>query len=446
MSAMSSRGAKTVRHGALKSIGRSIMLEEASIPQLMRYTIYVISGMVACFSVWSAVTEIGEVTRAEGEVIPSNYVQVVQHLEGGIVSAILVQEGEVVDKGQPLLRLQGVGVEEDFAKHQIALNSLKQDAESLRAFMDGRNPDFLSITTSKNEANDQERFYKAKLDAKQKEAEVLRSQSGQKREAVRSLQTRRDTIIQNLKLSEETLGALKTLLDKGLANRFRYLEQQESTNQLRGQLAEINTEISSAQQGYAEYQQRSAALAAGYHDQAAQDLNKIESQIRQEEESLSKIKERVDRLEVRSPSRGIVKSLEIHTVGGIVGAGEKILEIVPLDDQIVVEAKISTSDVGHLKVGQPVQIKVHSYDFVRYGMVPGTLESISPTTFIDKTNKTYYRARVLLQQPYVGRNPHNNAILPGMTVEADISTGSKTVLSYLMKPIHAATSSALQER
>jgi HlyD family secretion protein/adhesin transport system membrane fusion protein len=438
---------RAMRQPALRHVGRSGVLDEPYMPRLMHYAIAVISVSLVVFIAWSASTQVNEVTRAEGDVVPNGYVQIVQHLEGGIVSDILVKEGQMVEEGQVLIKMNGTGAAEDLGKNEAQLRGLQIEAERLRAFLNGRKPDFSGIgNVAEEDAVTQQRYFDAMKAARDKEAEIATSQIAQKKETLRSLQSRRNTLSGNYKLAQEGLEAMKTLLDKGLANRFRYLAQQEDTNMIRGQLAEVNAEIKSAQKGIEEYEQRLDSLAANYNDQASQELHRVESEMAQLNEVLAKLRARVARLEVRAPRRGLVQGLEIHTIGGVLGAGQKLLEIVPMDEQMVVEAKVSTSDVGHVRVGQPVQIKVHSYDFVRYGMVPGTLESISPMTFVDKFNKTYYRAKIILQQPYVGNNPLHNLILPGMTVEADIMTDTKTVLDYLLKPIHVAASNALRER
>lgn len=432
---------------SLRHIGRSGVLDEPYMPRLMQYAIVVITLGLSAFVGWASATEVDEVTRAEGDVVPNGYVQLVQHLEGGIVSDILVKEGQMVEEGQVLVTLNGAGAAEDLGKNMAQLRGLQIEAERLRAFLEKRQPDFAHIGNVKEaDIISQQRYYASMMGARAKEADIISSQIEQKKQTVHSLQSRRGTLWSSLKLADEGLAAIKTLLDKGLANRFRYLSQKEDVNLIRGQLAEVNSNIKMAKQGIAEYEQRLDSLAANYHDQASQKLHDVESDIAQLQEVLIKMRARVARLEVRAPHRGLVKGLEVHTIGGVMGAGEKLLEIVPMDEQMVVEAKVSTSDVGHVRVGQPVQIKVHSYDFVRYGMVGGTLESISPMTFVDKFNKTYYRAKIILQQPHVGEDPERNLILPGMTVEADIMTGTKTVLDYLLKPIHVAASTALRER
>lgn len=370
----------TSRPPALKNIGRSIMMEEPFIPQLMRFSIMAITATLLCFLVWASTTEITEVTRAEGEVVPSGYVQVVQHLEGGIVSDILVSEGEMVEKGQLMIRLDETRALENLARTQNELLALKIEQERAHALLENHEPNFKGLVSENESYANQQRSFDATVSAREKEASVIRQQISQKHEMVRSLEQRRE------------------------------------------QLSVVNTQIVAAKQGISEFEQRLASLGENHRDQAAK------------------------RFEIRAPTRGLVKSLEVHTVGAVIGAGQQIMEIVPVDTQMIVEAKVSTSDIGHVQVGQMVKIKVHSFDFVRYGIVEGTLESISPTTFIDKSNKAYYRAKIILRQPYVGQNSRANLILPGMTVESDIMTGQKTVMDYLLKPIHVAAQTAMQER
>lgn len=440
------RAPRAMRQPALRHIGRSGILEEPYMPRLIRYSIVVIAVSLFCFVSWASTTKVDEVTRAEGDVVPSGYVQVVQHLEGGIVEDILVKEGELVEKGEVLMRLNGAGASEDLAKSRAQLRALKAERERLQAFLENREPDFSQTGGAPEDVASQKEYFDTMMNARAKEAEVIRSQIAQKKATLNSLYSRRNTLNESLKLAEEGLAAMKVLMDKGLANRFRYLSEQEDANAIRGQIAEVQSEIRAAQEGIQEYEGRLVSLSANYRDQASKELHTVDSDIAQLQEVLTKMESRVARLDVRAPTRGLVKGLQVHTVGGVLGAGENILDIVPMDEQMVVEAKVSTTDVGHVRVGLPVQIKVHSYDFVRYGMVQGTLQSISPMTFIDKFNKTYYRARIILQQPYVGDNPETNYILPGMTVEADIMTGRKSVMDYLLKPIHVAAKTALQER
>ena len=154
----------------------------------------------------------------------------------------------------------------------------------------------------------------------------------------------------------------------------------------------------------------------------------------------------MDRLEVKSPVYGLVKGLQVNTIGSIIEPGKTLMEIVPADKNLVIEAKISPKDIGHVQVGDMARIKVSSYDFARYGAVMGKLEFLSATTFLDANQQPYYRGRIALKQNFVGKNPEENKILPGMTVEANIITGKKTILSYLLKPIHLSLRQALTER
>lgn len=161
---------------------------------------------------------------------------------------------------------------------------------------------------------------------------------------------------------------------------------------------------------------------------------------------MAKLEDRANRLEIRAPVRGIVKGLQAHTIGGVIAPGALVLEIVPMDEELVVEARVATTHVGHVEVGQPVTVKVLTYDFARYGGIPGRLRSVSASTFVAEDETPYYKAVIALDRNYVGGDPNRNLVLPGMTVQADIKTGRKTLLQYLLKPVYSSIDEAFQER
>jgi len=174
-------------------------------------------------------------------------------------------------------------------------------------------------------------------------------------------------------------------------------------------------------------------------------LDQVIAQKSENIEVIKKLEEQVDRLQIRAPARGLVKGLTVNTVGAVIQPGEKMMEIVPLGKKLEVQVKISPKDIGHLKIGQPVQVKFSTFDFSRYGAVLGRLDQISATTFSGNDGERYYQGHVSLGKDHVGNDP-GNIIMPGMTVMADIITGDKTILQYLLKPIHRAMKTAFTER
>ena len=181
-------------------------------------------------------------------------------------------------------------------------------------------------------------------------------------------------------------------------------------------------------------------------EQALAELSESANELIQVEEALIEAKDRVRRLDIVTPVRGIVKGLRVHTVGGIVPPGEVISEIVPLDEELIIEAKIQPRDVGHVRFGQPVTVKVTTYDFARFGGISGELKDVSASTFLDEQGEPYYKGIVSLDKNYVGSDPGQNRVMPGMTVQADIKTGKKTLFSYLLKPVYSSVSTSFRER
>ncbi len=428
-------------------LSQSALLEEGHAPRILQRAMAMISIATILLIIWAAITRVNEVARAEGEFVPSGYVQVVQHLEGGIVEEIMVEEGELVMKDQVLLKINGAGSDKDLSKLQTRQLSLKLQAERLRAFVESRVPDFNQITSDHpGLVQDQERIYINMVEAHNKEREVIKSQVQQRHDTNSALNARKKTIEENILLVREGRNMQKKMFEKGLASKTRYLEKQEELNTLQGEHAAIITQIAKSDKEISEFESRLGSVDAVARDQANQQLEQVESEIAENKQALEKYQDRVNRLEVRAPVEGLVKGLAVNTIGEVIAPGQRVMEIVPLGEQLVLEARIRPSDIGHVTVGQPVQVKVDSFDYTRYGVIDGTLEFISATTFLDNSNQSYYRGRVRIGKNYAGQNPEQNIVLPGMTADAVIVTGRKTVLDYLLKPVHVAASTAFTER
>lgn len=431
----------------LNDLTRSVLYEELPNQNLMRLTSLVIGIGFLLFIGWSAATNVNEVARTSGEIIPSGYAQVVQHLEGGIVSDILVEEGDLVEPGQILVRMGGVGAEQDFASLESRQTTLLLQAERLRALAYDKRPDFAAIASSNEDAiTYQQRILDSARQAYESEKKILEDQLAQKQQAITRLNAQKETAEKELASGQELLTMKQELQTKGAVSKKDLIESERDVNRLAGEVRSIQAQISEAQQAISEYESRLQTLQVQARDKALQELEEVETQIAQNKENLSKLSERVDRQAVRAPVRGLVQGLRVNTIGGVIGAGEPIMEIVPLESTLIVEAHIPPRDIGNLQVGQNARVKVSAYDFSRYGIIEGTLDFLSATTFVDENDQSYYKGRIALSQDHVGPNPDRNLILPGMTVEADIITGEKTVLAYLLKPIHTSLNSAFRER
>jgi HlyD family secretion protein/adhesin transport system membrane fusion protein len=408
----------------------------------------IISTIILVLVGWSALTYVNEIATTEGEVLPSKHIQSIQHLEGGIVAEINVSEGELVEKGQVLIRLNGSGLEKDLGSLKAKKLSLQYQSLRLKSFINQTTPTFKEIKEGRNKEMEGEQLkaFQSMMKAKESERKVIEEQIAQKKESLEGLEEKNKTLNENIKLVSEERDLKKKLMEKGNLSRFNFLDIQKQLNQIRGELNGVDSDMSQAKNTITEYQNRLNSLSAKAIDEAYQELNQVDTDLAQVDEMIDKLSGQIERLDIKSPSYGYVKGVKVKTIGGIVEAGKVMLEVVPLEGDLVVETKIQPRDVGHIKLGQEVKVKISSYDFSRYGTVRGKLEYISATTFINDDGTRYYLGKVSLEKNYVGQDSARNLIIPGMTVEADIVTGTKTILAYLLKPIHTTVTTAFTER
>jgi HlyD family secretion protein/adhesin transport system membrane fusion protein len=431
--------------GALNS---SPLLPEQRPVVIARVTMLTLSLSLLFLLVWAGVTHIREVASSPGQVMPSGHVQVIQHLEGGMVSAILVREGDVVQPGQILMKLDPTSATSDLNQLKQQQLALSMEMERNKAIMENRTPDFSSFEgVTRDMVEEQERAFGSRMQARGEETKVAQAQLAQRRDALKSLQAQANSIRDNLAIASESLRIKKDLYEKGYYSRLSYLDKQEEMNSNQGRYAAIQQDIERTRGEITEYESRLASLGTSDREKAYQEYNRLQNEQKKNSEAMAKYDDRVARLEVRAPMRGIVKGVEVTTVGGIATPGAKLMEIVPLDNALNVEARIRPSDVGALRPGLPVRVRVQAFDYTRFGTVEGELNTISATTFVDEsTGQSYYKGIIRLKQDHVGTRATQNLLVPGMTVDADIITGERSLLAYLLKPIRSAAQTAFTER
>lgn len=411
-----------------------------------RAMLMLLSGAVFALIVWAGITPVNEITASYGQVVPSGHVQVIQHLEGGIVQRVAVQEGERVQAGQLLVEMHAASTRSDLEQLQKERVGLLMERIRIQAALDGKEPDFSSLQgVDAQVIHAQERAYSSTQQSREQQAEVIRAQISQRQKALRAAQARSGMLSKNLSLAGEGLAIKEKLYEKGYYSRLNYLEKQEQLNSMRGEDAALAQEIQRLRSEISEYETRLSSLKANSQEESYDSLTRLNTSLSTNEAAIAKYTDRMTRLQVRAPIAGVVKGIEVTTVGGIVGPGQKLMELVPLEGALMVEARIRPSEIGQLHPGLPVHVKVHAFDFTRYGEVEGTLERISATTFVDEQNQTYYRGTVALKQDYVGRFTGQNQLVPGMTVDADIVTGKRSLLSYLLTPVRRAADTAFTE-
>ena len=288
--------------------------------------------------------------------------------------------------------------------------------------------------------------FRAMMDANAGRSSVAEDQVRQRARAIEILKVRRNTIVANLTSLRDLLEKRRELFRNGHLSKIQLLDTEQRVTTLSGDLATVDQQMKEAADTVSEYESRQTSLLASQLDDAYQELEQISIDLDQNIEVIRKLERAQDRLTVRAPVRGVVKGLTINTIGAVVQPGQALLEIVPVDEELIVETRIAPQYIGHVHIGQPVEVKVSAYDVSRYGSIDGELIFVSATTFADPDGRRYYRGRVRLNQDHAGDDPTQHRILPGMTAMVEIITGEKTILEYLLKPVNVALSSAFSER
>lgn len=435
-----------IKNEQLRHLAQSVRLEETVSPAVVRMTIFIICIAIGVFIIWASQTTIEEIARAEGDIIPRGKPKVVQHLEGGIISQINVRDGHIVEKDDLLLVLSDVGAQQDLLRTQKKLLTLELQHERFRGELVDDGPDFSAFVDEHPElVKEQMALFEGAVGAENEEREVLVEQIQQKSHAINALQAQVGTTKNNLDIVNDLYTKRKDLMEKGVLSEVRFLETKQNLNELKGRMANLENQMVSAKSSLKEFEGRLETLDAKNLDEDQQQLEQNRQELLETREVLESLQDRVDRLQIYAPVRGVVKGMHVNTVGAVVQPGELLLEILPMDAALVAQIKIQPDSIGYVKKGQRVKIKVSTFDFSRYGTVGGVLEHISATTFEDFDGSRFYRGRVVLDHTYVGGNPERE-ITPGMVIIADIITGKKTIMQYLLKPITVSLQTAFTER
>ena len=398
--------------------------------------------------VWAYYAELEEVAIAHGEVAPRGQVKVIQHLEGGIIKKIHVTEGHSVATGDPLIQLDLTVSGASREELSLRLDSLSLTGARLMAAAHGGEPDFPAQVATRRPnllANEIKVF-----DAQRAEFEgvlkILEEQSHQRRLAVAELGAERASVTNSLTISREAYAMSGDLLADGLTPKIEHLKRQGEVEEMEGRMAMIEAAIPRAEAAHAEARERIEGERLKFRSAALEAFGKTELLIAQTREALAKATDTLRRTEILSPIDGIVKSLRYHTLGGVVAPGEAIMEIVPTGDNLVIEARLDPTDVGYVRVGQPAVVKISTYDFVRFGGLDGEIINVSADSYTDQDGATYFRVIARTDRNYLGDEPGDFQISPGMQAQVDIHTGSKSVMNYLLKPVLKLKGEAFRER
>ncbi|MFB5642340.1 HlyD family type I secretion periplasmic adaptor subunit [Kluyvera ascorbata] len=418
-------------------------------PRVVRITLWAILGFFIIMIAWAALAEIDEVTRGDGKAIPSSRLQKIQNLEGGIVAEVFVHEGEVVNAGAPLLRLDDTRFRSNAGESEADRLALEARIQRLTAQVEGKDTLTLSPTImakSPDIANGELELFASVNKRIQSELSGLNEQLVQKKQELLDYQAKAEQYRRSLGLLQQEISMSEPLVAKGAISKVELLRLRRSEVDTRGQLESVTLAVPRAQAALKEIESKMGEARGRYRSEALSQLNEARTDLSKTEASGKAIEDRVNRTLVTSPVRGIVQQLMVNTIGGVIQPGNDIVEIVPLDDTLLVEAKIRPQDIAFLRPGQEAIVKFTAYDYTIYGGLKAKLEQISPDTVTDKEGKSFYVIRLRTEKNHLGSDKNPLIIIPGMVASVDIITGKKTILAYLLKPILRARAEAFRER
>ena len=400
---------------------------------------------VVALVVWAAYARIDEVTKGQGRVIPSSQLQVVQAVDGGVVEELLVGEGQTVEAGQVLVRIDPTRFVSSLRENRAELLALQARAARLTALSDGR--PFEPGQALRDEIPEivaQERaHYQSSLAGLEAQLGIARQQLTQRNEELREATGARASAARSLELTDRELAVTKPLASAGAVSEVELLRLERDVNRFRGERDQADAQISRLRAAIREANQKIQDVELSFRNQVRKELSEVSAKLGTLSEGSLALEDRVKHAEVRAPVRGTVKRLLVNTVGGVVQPGAEVVEVVPLDDALVLETKISPRDIAFLRPGQPATVKFTAYDFAIYGGLDAELDQIAADSVIDEEGNAFFVVKVRTLKNSLGEGL---PIIPGMVAEVDILTGKKSILDYLLKPVLRAKANAMTER
>ncbi|WP_341326796.1 HlyD family type I secretion periplasmic adaptor subunit [Methylotuvimicrobium sp. KM2] len=398
---------------------------------------------------WANFAMLDEITRGSGKIIPSTRLQVIQNLEGGILAEILIREGDIVEKGQPLMRLDDVRFAATFGEERIKQFELQAQIARLNALVN-KTPLLIPETIETNYpelARQAQRLYESKKEEYQSTLETIQQQVSQREQELVEAESKISRLTDSYAMLAKELELSEPLVDFGALSEVELLRLKRTANDLQGELRATQLSVPRLRAALKEAKSRINEHQTQFRTALIQELNDAKVGFDRIAESMRATEDKVSRTLIRAPVKGTVKQIKINTIGGVVQPGMDLIEIVPFEDQLLIQAEIRPSDIAFLHPGQKAIIKLTAYDFAIYGGLEATLDHISADTITNpEDGKNYYLIRLTAKQTYFERHGEVLDIIPGMTADVEILTGKKSVLDYLLKPILRAKATAMRER
>jgi adhesin transport system membrane fusion protein len=417
---------------------------------LIPHLTYILSAVVTVsFIIWASTSTLDIVSMATGEVVPSSQVKTVQHLEGGIVSEILVREGELVKQGQKLVVLAPTASSADVKELEVRLAGLEIEIarhESLLALKKGQI--YSEEIKKKYPRRVKQSIQRANIQRRRHESELSKQQKTilQRQQVSAEIKIRIQNNQAGLKLIREQVAISGKLLKEQLVNRYEHLDLLKEEGRLNGSIKEDRAALDGAKAALGQARASLTEIQDIFDDDNRKKLDQARQTFTELSQRMGKFKDSLYRTILRAPVGGIVKTLYVATIGGVVKSGEPVLDLVPEDDKLIIEAKLATADVGYVQNGQGVVVKLASADAARFNGLVGKVVSISPDTLMTPEGSPFYKVRVQTNKSYFEKGASRYNLLPGMQVIANIQIGERTVVEYFLQPFIGSISDAMQER
>ena len=400
------------------------------------------------FILWAAFSEIDEVTRGDGKVIPSQQIQVVQNLEGGILAKLLIRVGDIVNRDQLLLEIDKTRFSAPYQESRVHFLALKAQIARLEAETLDK-PFTLpeEVVREKSEIGEREiKLYDSRREQLAAKLQILQEQWNQRKQELAELQSRLNELTRTAGLLQRELAMTKPLVAQGAVSEVEVLRLQRQSSEMNGNIEAARIAIPKVESKIAEAKKAMENEQLAFHNAAQGELNEAYSKLESVSANAEALMDRLQRTAVRSPVHGTINQIKVNTVGGTIQPGMDLVEIVPLEDTLLVEARIKPADIAFLRPNQHAMVKFTAYDFTIYGGLEANLEHISADSITDKQGNDFYLVRLRTKQNHLGIKGKPLPIIPGMVASVDILTGKKSILSYLLKPVLRAKHTAMRER
>lgn len=412
--------------------------------------IWLIMLFILCAVAWASLAKVDEIVRGVGKIIPSKHVQIIQNLEGGIVSEIFVKPGDIVETGQKLMKIDNKRNESGLGENTVSMNGLKAKAVRLYAESQGISFDeslkklgYESLPTGL--LNNEESLYIKDMQYLNNDGQMINEQINQVVIRNQELTSRISNLKEGLALTKAEIDMTEPLVYSGAASKIDLLKLQKEHNSTQTEIESAGIKIKENNAAAAEYRKKLQEGQINFRSRAQKEYNETVSEIERVSETITGFEDQVSRSEVLSPVKGIVKQIYVNTVGGVIRPGMDIMEVVPMGDVLEVEAKIKPSDIGFIHEGQKALIKFTAFDFSIYGGLDALVTYVSPDTSIEE-KEVYYTVKLETSSNEIIKDGRVHKIIPGMVVSADIITGKKTIMDYILKPVLKTKQAAFSER